>query len=379
MSKETKEKPTQLELLLKEYEPYHFNYHIPVMYKISSGSLKLDRVLDGGFPPGIHRFTGSSEGGKTSEGLEVMNNFLNTVDNSKGLIIKAEGRLSEKLKNRSGLKFVDTAKEWVPGTVFVLKCNIYDVVATFIAKLLEENPEDFKYCFMLDSLDSLILLQDSKKSFDGEESVKVCGPNTLTKRLFKQFSLPITELGHLFIVITQVISNPSIKHERPEQLSVSGAGGNAVIHFSSYILKFEPRFNKDLILSHGDKPIFSIDDTNIVGHWVNVTFEKTENEKSRLRVSYPVKYEDKDGCGGIWNELEIQNILMEFRLLEKSGAWYSFSSPAIQKMTEAGLGDVIQEKFHGETKLNAFLCKDEVFAFWKRKLQELLNSKGDLF
>ena len=78
---------------LKEHKEDHFNNEENIDYKISSGSLQFDMYLEGGFGPGLHRFTGVNEGGKTSESLQVMKNFLGTLSNSRGLYIKAEGRL----------------------------------------------------------------------------------------------------------------------------------------------------------------------------------------------------------------------------------------------------------------------------------------------
>ena len=44
---------------------------ITIEYKVSSGSLNVDFELGGGLGPGLHRFIGMNEGGKTSEALEV--------------------------------------------------------------------------------------------------------------------------------------------------------------------------------------------------------------------------------------------------------------------------------------------------------------------
>ena len=75
---------------LKANKDDHYNFEETVEYKVSSGSLQLDLYLAGGFGPGLHRFTGVNEGGKTSESLQVMRNFLGSIDKSRGLYIKAE-------------------------------------------------------------------------------------------------------------------------------------------------------------------------------------------------------------------------------------------------------------------------------------------------
>ena len=59
----------------KENKKYHYNDYEELNYKIPCGSLNLDLALDGGFPAGVHRFTGVNEGGKTSCALAVAKNF----------------------------------------------------------------------------------------------------------------------------------------------------------------------------------------------------------------------------------------------------------------------------------------------------------------
>ena len=140
---------------LKTNKEDHYNFEDDTDYKISSGSLQFDLQLGGGFGPGLHRFTGMNEGGKTSEALEVMKNFLITNRNSKGVYIKAEGRLSPEMRKRSGIRFVFKAEDWLDGTCFVFESNIYETCVDLMRKLIVENEEKVKYCFALDSVDGL--------------------------------------------------------------------------------------------------------------------------------------------------------------------------------------------------------------------------------
>ena len=130
---------------LKANKDDHYNFEETVEYKVSSGSLQLDLYLAGGFGPGLHRFTGVNEGGKTSESLQVMKNFLGTLDKSRGLYIKAEGRLGPEVQERSGVKFVFTPEEWVDGTCFVFESNIYETAMGLISELITNNEEKVKY------------------------------------------------------------------------------------------------------------------------------------------------------------------------------------------------------------------------------------------
>jgi len=162
-----------LDKFLKAKKDDHYNFEKSIDYKASSGSLQLDLNLNGGFGPGLHRFVGMNEGGKTSAALEVMKNMLNTQKEAKGFYIKAEGRLSNEMVARSGVKFVYDAKEWKTGTCFVFESNIYEVVVDAIKTLVEQNEDEHQYCFILDSVDGLISKQDIDKSF--YDSNKVAG------------------------------------------------------------------------------------------------------------------------------------------------------------------------------------------------------------
>ena len=84
----------------------------------------MDFELGGGLGPGLHRFIGINEGGKTSESLEVMKNFLK-MPNARGFLVKAEGRLPKEMKSRSGVEFVSNEDEWKDGNCFVFESNIF--------------------------------------------------------------------------------------------------------------------------------------------------------------------------------------------------------------------------------------------------------------
>ena len=103
----------------KENADKHHNFEEEVDYKVSTGSLMLDIGTGGGLGPGLHRFCGINEGGKTSEALEVCRNFLSSVPNSRAMLVKAEGRLSPEMKKRCGVDFINDPSEWKNGNCFV--------------------------------------------------------------------------------------------------------------------------------------------------------------------------------------------------------------------------------------------------------------------
>jgi len=370
--KEEKKKfKSQLGKFLVANEDEHFNFQIPETFLISSGSLKLDLELDGGFPPGIHRFSGASEGGKTSAALLVIKNFLETVENSKALYIKAEGRLSKKIQKKTGIKFVDNPDDWVPGTCFIFKCNVYEPVAQLIQDLITINPEGYKYSFLLDSLDGLNLREDLAKSFIDGENARVCGSPTITKRLFRRLSLAISELCHLFITISQIAASIPAKFDPREQLVVGGGGGNASIHFSSFSLKFLPHYKGDMITSDGKASTMESGANNNVGHWAKVKLDKTENENTGTIISYPIRYATETDPGGVWTEKEIKEMALIKKLIGKEDGknTYMFQPWIIPLMVEAGIEDM-SKGIVGNPKLDLFFDRPEVIKFWIQLLKD---------
>ena len=304
---------------LKTNKGDHFNDEKTAEYKISSGSLQFDMHLEGGFGPGLHRFTGVNEGGKTSESLQVMKNFLGTLSNSRGLYIKAEGRLGPELQKRSGVKFVFSAEEWVEGTCFVFESNIYETTMKLIRLLITNNEDETKYCFILDSVDGLIRKADLDKSF--EESTKVAGGAVIASNFCKKTSIALGKRGHMAIFISQVRADIKLDpYSKAPIRQNTATGGNALLHFANTIMEFEPRFKGDLILKTPSLKKVDAKKNPIIGHLAKVTIKKSAHENTNTTLSYPIRYGRVDG-NSIWIEKEIVDLLYAWEFVEKKGAW----------------------------------------------------------
>jgi RecA/RadA recombinase len=344
-----------LSSFLKQNAEDHYNFEETVDYKVSSGSLQLDLQLGGGFGPGLHRFVGINEGGKTSEALEVMKNFLLSVPNSKGFYIKAEGRLSPEMQKRSGVKFVFSAEDWVAGTCFVFESNIYETVVDAMRQLVSKNEEKTKFCFLLDAVDGLIAKNDMDKSF--EESSKVAGGAVIAATFMKKLSIALAKRGHMAIFISQVRADIKLDpYSKAPIRQTSATGGNALLHFANWILEFEPRFKGDLILKNPSDKTIDLEKNPPVGHWAKVTVKKSPNEKTNLTIPYPIRY-GRSGGKSIWIEKEIVDLLLAWELINKSGAWFSPSEDFVQLLAENGLS--IEAKMHGEASLFEVVEKNE--------------------
>lgn len=314
--------------LLKSTKDCHFNLLEERYWKISTGSLLLDSVV-GGVTPGLHRFVGQNSGGKTSEALEVLRNFFRQVPKSKGIYFNAEGRLSKEMKERSGHKFVTKPEDWDYGTIFILDTNIYEQVAQTIETLIKSEGDSF-YGMILDSTDAMILKNDLAKTF--EESNKVAGGAVIASNLMKRIAIPLSKRGHLAIFISQVRSDISLDPYAPKNVrQISATGGNALLHYANLIIQFEPRFNKDLILTKDGEQVSASNPP--LGHYAKVIIKKSNNETNNYSVRYPVKYGAK-GESSVWVGKEIVDSLLQWEDLEKAGAWFNFSKEICAKIPQ---------------------------------------------
>ena len=190
---------------------------------------------------------GANEGGKTNEALQVVFNMMKTVENSKGIYIKAEGRLSNSIKQRSGLKFVTDADEWVTGTCLVFECNVFDVVFDFLRGLLKNNPNRERFGIVIDSMDGLLPQSELEKRTS--DAAKVAAGALMTSDFLKRVSLGMSKFGHLLILISQIRAkvdiNPYAKGDPNNQTNSSG--GNAALHYPDWILEFQKQFKSDKI------------------------------------------------------------------------------------------------------------------------------------
>ena len=357
---------------LKNNEKDHYNYEDEHDYKVSSGSLVVDYELGGGFGPGLHRFTGINEGGKTSEALEVMKNFLKTVPNGRGFYIKAEGRLSKEMQSRSGVDFVFNSDEWADGNCFVFECNIYETVVEALRMLVGKNAESTKYCFILDSVDGLIAKGDMDKPF--EDSKKVAGGAVIASDFMKRVSIALAKRGHMAIFISQVRADIKLDpYSKAPVRQTSATGGNALLHFANFILEFEPCFKTDQILQKPNEK-YDQEKNKIIGRHAKITVKKSPNEKTNSIISYPIIYGRKGGKS-IWIEKEILDMLFLWAFAHKKGAgWIEFDPELINIMAEAKID--FPEKIQGENQFDKFLednpsAKDQLVDYFKKMVISL--------
>jgi RecA/RadA recombinase len=364
-----------LSTFLKNNKEDHYNFEDDFEYKVSSGSLQLDIQLGGGFGPGLHRFCGINEGGKTSAALEVMKNFLRTVPNAKGFYIKAEGRLSNEMKARSGVPFTIKAEDWDMGTCFVFESNIYETVVDAMRNLVQNNEEGVKYYFLLDAVDGLITKGDLDKTF--EDSNKVAGGAVIAANFMKRMSIALAKRGHMAVFVSQVRADIKLDpYSKAPIRQTSATGGNALLHFANWILEFEPRYNGDMILQDPNNKRIDLEKNPAIGHWAKVTVKKSPNEKTNLQIPYPIRYGRKNGTS-IWIEKELVDLLYAWEFMNKAGAWVKPSDDFIELIKDLNIE--VPENFQGEKALFKFIeDSPELIKFlanyFKNSINEIQNS-----
>ena len=362
MAKETLGGKSILSSHLKDNKDSHYNFEDEKIFHISTGSLLLDSELSGSLEvPAIVRFTGVSGGGKTSSALLIMNNFLKTVPNSKGFLVKAEGRLNSNVKKISGVDFVDKPEDWDAGKCFVLRSNVYENIATLILELIKNNTENTRYYFLIDSMDALISKNDLSKGFD--DSAKVAAGAVLTSNFLRRIMLPLSTFGHICGLISQVRSNVQINpYAKGDPKLTNSSGGNALQHYADWIFEFQPRYKSDQI----------VEDGKIIGHWSKILLRKTTNEKDGVEVTYPIKHGRIDGKS-IWTEYEIADMLIQWGFAKKSGAWIAFDSGLIKNIKDDIKKD-LPEKIQGMDQLRTFLEENqEICTYLFDKFKSILS------
>jgi RecA/RadA recombinase len=370
--KEIQKSSDILNSFLKQNSADHYNFEKDVYYKVSSGSLQLDLRLGGGLGPGLHRFVGTNEGGKTSCALAFMNNFLKTTPKAKGFYIKAEGRLSEEMRNRSGVKFVFTADEWEEGTCFVFESNIYETVVDAMRQLVSKNDEENCYYFLLDSVDGLISKGDLDKGF--EDSNKVAGGAVIAANFMKRLSIALAKRGHMAVFISQVRADIRIDpYSKVPVRHTTATGGNALLHFANFILEFESRNKGDLILKNPNDNKIDLINNPPIGHFAKVTVKKSPNEITNLTIPYPIKYGRTNG-NSIWIEKEVVDLLFIWEFLSRKGSWISAAPEFNEILAENGFEEF--PKIHGQDSLFEFIEADKkLCGFLVSYFKNLINNE----
>ena len=100
--------------------------------------------------------------------------------------------------------------------------------------------------------------------------LKVGGGALLSSDFLRRMALGLATRGHICYMISQVRTKVSINpYEKSDPRLTNASGGNAMLHYSDWILEFQPRWNKDLITTQPNGK------GEQLGHWCKVIFRKS--------------------------------------------------------------------------------------------------------
>ena len=352
----------------KELAADIYNSIVPDSKIVSTGSLILDSVVRVRSGQVVRLVGKGAELGKTSSAFVLAENFMNVMPKSKTIFVKAEGRLSNEMKKRVGLNFVDSVDEWTYGTVFVLSCNVFETVAKIILDVIKTAHAAGEHiCIILDSLDGLILKNDLEKGFEG--NAKVAGVPLLTKLLFRHLALPIAHYDALLLVTGQYAADIKLDPYAPNiPRQASSSGGSSIGHQSDYVFEFQPRYNGDQILENeNEKPSIT---NRPLGVWASLIIRKSANDNSGISVKYPVK-KGVVGCA-VWRSYEIADLLIQYEMVSKSGSWLTVAGDVVEKAKLQGIE--LREKVQGMKKLFEYIEEDEAARkFFEEEIMKIIQ------
>lgn len=323
-----------------------FNELLSYDFFVSTGSLKFDIFLDGGYRPGISVFGAPPEHGKTLQCLAWADKWLTKFgENGEVYYYDTEGRMSVR---KLSLSPISKNKHFKTNFFLWSEGNIYEDIAEDIWRLVQETKgTERRLFFVIDSLNMVVCKRDLDKKLAEDE--KMATEATLTTRLIKRVGPHMESNGHHLHVLRQIRANMQASHPHSKKTK-SDSGGYALQHQSSLtgdVQKIWRGANSNTIYdSSVTKPKAS---DPYVGHYHEIVFEKTPNEKSGQKVSIPIKRGH-----GIWLEREIVDICLEWGLIQKKGAWYSMEE-SIAKDCEAATEIKEAYKWQGLDKVIDFV------------------------
>lgn len=288
---------------------------------ISTGSFYFDQVLGGGFRSSSWmRFYGPEESGKTSQGLFWGRQWQDFYG-ERGMVVvfNAEGRVSKDLIHRSG---INTAKD----RFRIIDSNKSDFIYTMIDRLVNDNPDEIAYYFVVDSTDACERTVDMEKNLGDAE--KIGGSATILSAAGKRLSLIFSVTGHSLYMTSQtrdkLVKGPGAGGGK------TASGGNAPRFYSSLTGQIKKHWSDLKIL---DNP--SDDKSKEVGRMWQCLLEKTPNETSGTTVVVPVRY---GKIGGVWREYEAMMMAQTWGKIEDKGSGnFELHSSFLEECKAAGV------------------------------------------
>ena len=168
-------------------------------------------------------------------------------------------------------------------------------------------------------------------------------------------------------MISQVRTKVSINpYEKSDPRITNASGGNALLHYSDWILEFQERYNKDLISTQPNGK------GDVLGHWCKVIFRKSPNEKTGSLVRYPIRYGSISG-ESVWVEYEVVDMLLMWGMATAKGAWVTISDEIAEEVLEK-TGLEFKKQHQGMDNLRKFFTDNkEIGKYLFNKFRDTLK------
>jgi len=321
---------------------------------ISTGSVRFDILINGGFRPGMSLFFGDEETGKTAQGLVWGKNWQDKYgDKAWVFYFDAEGRGTKYKIEMSGID--QSRLTWIRG-------NTGEDIFEQMDKVICRNKKGYRFFFLLDSMDAIITKADKEKTF--HDAQKVAGGALLNSVMGKKLSNPIHGGGHHLYMCSQ-LRTKNIGGMGAGRESASPSGGKS------------PKFYADITgrLFKGWSDTFIKDGESIIGNKTKIKLTKSYNETTNVEFDLPVKLRHK---GGIWREYEAFLMAQEWGWILKSGAWFKFTEMFEKFLQDDKSGlSILNPKgeptnIQGETSVVKYLEEHpELVAYMEAKVKAL--------
>ena len=261
---------------------------------VSSGSLKLDEALGGGFPKGrIVSFKGWESSGKTTIALHLVAQVQKA--GGKVLYIDSEYALDPLYSTNLGVN-MDMSKK---NKSFYLAQPLTAEEGFEIAKEFIKVPEI--QLIVIDSVDAM----KTKAELEGNAGDSNMGVKArLMSKEIPKLLADARKSGAIILFIHQLREKIGVMFGSPE----TTAGGNAVKFYASQILNIRASTkNKD---KQTDE---------IVSRITNVTIDKNKIAPPFKKAQLTMKF-------GVGIDLiqETLDLAVDLKIIKKSGSWYSY-------------------------------------------------------
>lgn len=291
--------------------------------KVPFTSPKMNFITYGGLPEGrLAEFYGEEGGGKTTTALDVVANFQNAYPDREVLYVDAENTLDIEWARKIGVD-VDSIRLYQPKTES----------AEFIFQVVKEATLSGEVgLWIIDSIPCLTAEKDLGKELT--DDTRVGGISGLLTRFCREIVGPCAKNECMGIFINQL--RDKINSTIPGQTNTPG--GRALKHFCTTRMEFRKGIymdedGKTLSRSSGEP-----NSQKIMVNMVKTKFCRPNRHVGQYTISYEL---------GIDYLTDLVEQAIYFDIIDKSGSWFN--------IVDVDTGEILQEKIHGQAKVNEIL------------------------